>query len=144
MRKSPRRGRDGIGRRRMALALEEGLAGRIYGYRDYCAMRQFNCGYWVNGRQLADLRRVLGHVGSFTSGFVGMYVGFCFVGMYVGFVGFVGFLSRFWACGAHLRFERVAGKAEVAGKEEVAVRLFCFLVHRVSFVRSWHAECQCT
>ena len=48
----------------MALALEEeGLAGRIYGYRDYCAMRQFNCGYWVIEWQLGDLRQVFEHVG---------------------------------------------------------------------------------
>ena len=125
----------------MALALEEGLAGRSYGYRDYCAMRQFNCGYWVNGRQLADLRRVFEYVGSYTSGFSS---GFCPV---------------FWACGAHLRrflagflagfswvfvgfrgfwAVSVAGKEEVAEVGEVAVtsllfsrlRLFCAVLAR--------------
>ena len=44
------------------------------GYRVYCAMRQFNCGYWFIERQLAELGRVFEHVGSYTSGFSS---GFC-------------------------------------------------------------------
>ena len=157
MRKSARRGRDGVGRRRMALALEEGLAGWIYGYRDYCTMRQFYCGYWVNGRQLSDSRQVfwsmLAHLRRVFWACWLIYVGFCgyvhqvcqvcrvFVEVfrhmgpiYVWFVGFLGV----WPIFGYGFFVRVAGK------DQVAVRLFCFLVHRVSFVRSWHAECQCT
>ena len=57
-------------------------------------MRQFNCGYWVIERQLADLRRVL-----FCPVFVGFFVGFL--------LGTLAHLRRvfvlfFGACGAHL------------------------------------------
>ena len=94
-----------------------GLAGRIYGYRDYCDMRQFNCGYWVIEWQLADLRRVFEHVGSYTSGFLSMLapihirrvfrrvfvvffgrMGPIYVGFWLGFSWFFGLGFRgFWA-----------------------------------------------
>ena len=47
---------------------------------------KFYCGYWVIERQLADLRQIFEHVGSYTSGFSS---GFCWASwpIYVGFFG---------------------------------------------------------
>ena len=94
---------------------------------------------------LAHLRRVcrvcrvffffFGHVGPIYVGFVGfssrvfghegpIYVGF--VGLF--FVGFLGMRGPFTSVFSRGFFVRVARREEVAGKEEVAVRFFCFLV----------------
>ena len=115
-------------------------------------MRQFNCGYWVIERQLADLRQVFEHVGSYTSGFCWarwpIYVGFlsCFLGrvgpIYTCFwLGFCGFswvfvvFRGFWAVS-------VAGKEKVA---EVASHLFCFFFWLASFLCGLGTpSCQCT
>ena len=120
-------------------------------------MRQFHSGYWVNQRQLADLRQVFGHVGSYTSVFRRVFTGH--IGPFTS-----GFCRVFWACGAHLRrvlaglwagFSWFFGlgfrgfwAVSVAGKEEVAevavtsllfsrLRLFCAdLARRVANVHN--------
>ena len=103
----------------MALALEGGR-------KIYCAMRQFNCGYWVIERQLADLRRVFvvffGHVGPI---YIGFWLGFCY--FWAGF-------SGFWAV-------NVAGKEEVA---EVAVTSLLFSRFASFLCGLGTPSCQCT
>ena len=64
---------------------------------------QFNCGYWVIERQLADLCQVFQHVGSYMSAFLSAFLsGFYWAcwPIYAGF--FVMFFFFLWVCGAHL------------------------------------------